>query len=364
MCMFPIMPAQSQNLLITSDSDCMLMIDGEKKADLISKQPLKIPVSSGDHILLAITVDKKYHFRNQVKTKEEEDYPIEISFVQKIKHQEYIKNKQEKRKNQIETYRNLRQEIVNEITGNMVLINKNSFEIGDSDGESDEKPVKKVTVNDFYISKYEVTHKQWIAIMESNPGNFFECEKCAVERVNWYDAILFCNTLSKLSGYTPFYKVDKTLDESNHNFYDHMKWKVTIQEGANGYRLPTEAEWELAAANQSDYQYAGSDDASEVAWTLSNSDGSPHPVGQKMPNKYGLYDMSGNFWEWCYDWYSPDYYATDENSNPQGPEEGQLRVIRGGGWMSHAIHARTRNRDRDAADNKNNFTGFRIVRNQ
>jgi len=148
----------------------MLMIDGEKKADLISKQPLKIPVSSGDHILLAITVDKKYHFRNQVKTKEEEDYPIEISFIQKIKHQEYIKNKQEKRKNQIETYRNLRQEIVNEITGNMVLINKNSFEIGDSDGESDEKPVKKVTVNDFYISKYEVTHKQWIAIMESNPG--------------------------------------------------------------------------------------------------------------------------------------------------------------------------------------------------
>lgn len=151
MCMFPIMPAQSQNLLITFDSDCMLMMDGEKKADLISKQPVKIPVSSGDHILLAITADKKYHFRNKIKTKEEEDYSIEISFIQKIKHQDYIKNKQEKRKNQIETYRNLRQEIMREISDNMVLINKTSFEIGDLEGESDENPVKKVTVNDFTL---------------------------------------------------------------------------------------------------------------------------------------------------------------------------------------------------------------------
>lgn len=362
--MFAIMPAQSQNLLITSDSDCMLMIDGEKKAELKSNQPVNISVGSGDHILLAITADKKYHFRNKVKTKDDEDYPIKIAFVQKINHQEHLKSKQEKRKNQIETYRKLRQEIIREIADDMVLVSENSFEMGDSNGEADEMPVKKVTVNDFYISKYEVTQKQWIAIMESNPGNFFECENCPVERVNWYDAILFCNVLSKLSGYTPFYKVNETQDKSNHNFYDHIKWTVTIQENANGYRLPTEAEWEFAASNQSENQFAGSDDTGEVAWTLSDSNGSPHPVGQKKPNKLGLYDMSGNVWEWCYDWYSPGYYTTDENSNPKGPEEGQLRIIRGGGWMSHAIHSRVHNRDRDAADNKNNFTGFRIVRNQ
>jgi len=169
--------------------------------------------------------------------------------------------------------------------------------------------------------------------------------------------------LSELSDFTHYYTIDSAqTDTCNRNFYDHIKWTVTINEEADGYRLPTEAEWEYAAGNSRDYLYSGSNTADKVAWTLENAGGSTHPVGQKLPNKYGLYDMSGNVWEWCYDWYSPDYYSQGKNDNSKGPSAGQLRVIRGGGWMSHSVHARVRNRDREGADNPTNFTGIRIVR--
>ncbi len=358
------MHAESQDLVIKSDTDCILKIDGLKKRELNANEEIEIPVSEGEHILLAVTRDKKLHFRDVVEIYEGKKYNIEISFQPVLAHGKKIKRKQEKRQTNIETYYNLKSGIINEIRDNMILIRGGDFEMGTSEGKQDEQPERNVFLDDYYISKYEVTQKQWMAVMGNNPGFFYDCTGCPVENVHWYNAIVFCNQLSRLSGLSPYYSIDSVqTDTNNHNFYDHLKWTITIHEDANGYRLPTEAEWEFAAAGHTDYLYAGSNIADKVAWTLENSNSSIHPVGQKEPNTNGLFDMSGNVWEWCYDWYSPNYYSKGKHKNPSGPSVGRLRVIRGGGWMAHQMHARVRNRDRDGADNKNYFTGFRIVRN-
>ncbi|KFN05662.1 formylglycine-generating enzyme family protein [Paenibacillus macerans] len=208
---------------------------------------------------------------------------------------------------------------------------------------------KDVILSDFYIGKYEVTQKEWVEVMGSNPSQFIG-DNMPVEMVSWYDAVEYCNKRSIKEGLVPYYNIDKNKkDPNNQSDYDNIKWTVTINAGANGYRLPTEAEWEYAAGGgqiSKSYTYSGSNNADEAAWNwrnagdqylsgdwnwpiIENNNSKTKAVGGKKPNELGLYDMSGNVREWCWDWYGDDL---DYSSG------GSYRVVKGGGWVGD-IHS-------------------------
>jgi formylglycine-generating enzyme required for sulfatase activity/serine/threonine protein kinase len=212
--------------------------------------------------------------------------------------------------------------------GQMKYLSGGSFSMG-SNENSNEKPIHTVTVSGFSISKYEVTQKQWRDIMGTSPSYFKNCDNCPVEQVSWNDIQDFLRKLNAQTG--------------------------------KRYRLPTEAEWEYAARGGQSYTYAGSDNIGGVAWYGSNSGSKTHPVGQKSANGYGLYDMTGNVWEWCSDWYGSDYYSSSPSSNPKGPSSGANRVLRGGSWNFNAEYCRTANRDTDTPTYRDSSFGFRLV---
>ncbi len=231
-----------------------------------------------------------------------------------------------------------------------VYVEGGSFQMGSTGGNPDEKPVHQVTVSTFYMSKYEVTQGEWHEVMRSSPSHF-SGDNLPVEQVSWYDAVKYCNALSVQNGLTPVYTINGT--------------SVTADWSANGYRLPTEAEWEYAArgGNASEgYIYAGGNNAGEVAWYLDNSGNETHPVGQKNSNELGLYDMSGNVREWCWDWYGGDYYESSPSSDPRGPASGSYRVNRGGRWGNGAGYLRSAFRYSDSPGISNALLGFRLVR--
>ena len=245
------------------------------------------------------------------------------------------------------------------VKGNLVLIPAGPFSLGNTgsyEGEYDEKPPVTIIISKpFYISKYEITQQQYKAVMGNNPSEF-KGDDLPVEQVSWYDALNFCNALSQSEGLTPCYTINGT--------------KVTCDFDANGYRLPTEAEWEYSAkaGTKTDFYsgkltYSGNSpidpSLDKIAWYSANSSNATHPVGQKAPNAFGLYDMSGNVWEWCWDRYAE--YPSKETKDYQGPEIGTYRVYRGGGWRNLAWYCRSTNRDRNYLDDKNNSLGFRVV---
>ncbi|GJQ57905.1 MAG: formylglycine-generating enzyme family protein [Candidatus Scalindua sp. AMX11] len=212
-----------------------------------------------------------------------------------------------------------RLEAVGDIEENMVLIQGGCFEMGDifDRGAVDEKPVHTVCISDFYLGKTEVTQKQWEEIVGDNPSKFTG-EDRPVERVSWHDVQDFIKKLNKKTGLH--------------------------------HRLPTEAEWEYAArSGGGDEEWAGTNNKSEIAeygWFAHNSaKAGTQAVAWKKPNGLGLYDMMGNVWEWCSDWYDSDYYKISPEKDPEGPPEGSNRVIRGGGWKSKPEHLRTVNRN-------------------
>ena len=183
----------------------------------------------------------------------------------------------------------------------MVFVEGGTFQMGSSRGESDEKPVHFVTLSAFNIGKYEVTQAQWKKVMGSNPSNFSGCDHCPVENVSWEDVQDFIR-------------------------------KLNAQTGEN-YRLPTEAEWEYAAKggkSSKGYKYSGSNDLNAVAWNRDNSGSKTHAVGGKQANELGVYDMTGNVWEWCSDWYGN--FKRYSETNPTGASSGQFRALRGGYW--------------------------------
>lgn len=223
---------------------------------------------------------------------------------------------------------------VGDVTYTMVPVEGGTFTMGatseqGSDADNAEKPTHEVTLSSFSIGKTEVTQALWEAVMGSNPSEFKGANK-PVENVSWKDCQTFIAKLDSLTG-LPF-------------------------------RLPTEAEWEYAARGgqkSQGYKYSGSNDVGEVAWYDGNSNSSTHDVAQKRPNELGLCDMSGNVWEWCSDWYGN--YSSSNQTNPQGPNSGQRRVLRGGGWYGFARCCRSSFRGYDVPDRRCINHGLRLV---
>jgi formylglycine-generating enzyme required for sulfatase activity len=253
----------------------------------------------------------------------------------------------------------------------MVYVPGGSFEMGTaSGGESNERPVHSVTLTQgFYIGKYEVTQAQYQAVMGTNPGSGYGVgDNYPVYNVRWYDAVVFCNKLSVMEGLTPAYSISGSTDPSTWGTvptsYNSTWNAVTINSGSTGYRLPTEAQWEYAAkggnGSPGNYTYAGSNTVGNVAWYDGNSGSSSHAVGTKAPNGLGIYDMSGNVWEWCWDWYGS--YSSGSQTDPTGASSGTTRVYRGGSLLSSVEDTRAAFRYFwDPSDRRINL-GFRLVR--
>ena len=209
-----------------------------------------------------------------------------------------------------------------------------------------EKPRHEVTINsDMIVMKYPVTQKVYKGVMGCNPSRFKSLDR-PVECVSWYDAVMFANALSALFGLSAAYEINGD--------------SVVCDWSSNGWRLPTEAEWEYLARGGEEHLYAGSDDIDSVAWYRGNSGNGTHPVGQKQANGFGLYDMSGNVFEWCWDWYGG--YSSGSVTDPRGPSSGSVRLRRGGSWSSVAGNARASYRLSGDPSYRNDRLGFRFLR--
>ena len=235
------------------------------------------------------------------------------------------------------------------------------------DKEQSNNQEHTVNLSAYYIGETEVTQELWQAVMGNNPSHFTSSKKNPVESISWYDSIVFCNELTqKLSGLgvneCVYYRdaslsaVYTAVDGASHTV-PHIKWD------AKGFRLPTEAEWEYAAMGGQYHKYAGTDNETELteyAWYKVNSDNMTHEVGTKKANKYGLYDMSGNVWEWCWDRYSSSTPASGQ-TDPQGASTGPHRINRGGSWDFGAKQVARTWRDIDVPEYRSIELGLRLV---
>lgn len=235
----------------------------------------------------------------------------------------------------------------------MIQVPSGWFIMGDEQGDVDEKP-HKVYIDSFYMDKYLVTQEEYEKVMGENPSRW-KGRKNPVEQCRWSDAVKYCNARSRLEGLQPPYNLET--------------WEC--KRNANGYRLPTEAEWEYACRAGTGTSYSFGDNPQKLrnyAWFKTNSGGRPRPVGQKLPNPWGLYDMHGNVWEWCNDFYKVDYYQESPEKNPKGPKTGDTKILRGGSWNSTADKCRSSyryNEDPGYTDICFGYDiyGFRCVRN-
>lgn len=258
------------------------------------------------------------------------------------------------------------QNVLNDIDSKMVEISGGLFSMGADGFEKNENPIHETYLSGFYISKTEVTQAEYYAVMGENFSRYIG-KNLPVEEVSWYDAIVFCNRLSLLKNLEPVYSMDKKTNPDEWGSVPRLdddielksQWnKIVWNQNANGYRLPTEAEWEYAAKIDSDSK----NDLEKFAWSKNNSMEKTHPSGQKNSNGFGLYDMEGNVWEWCWDWYTR--YNKKNEINPLGghEENSGRKVRRGGSFKSDAIYCRSTNRASSEPDVRGRDLGFRIAR--
>lgn len=247
----------------------------------------------------------------------------------------------------------------NNLKPEMIIVEGGTFRMGnDYSSNPDERPEHKVTLSSFYISKNEVTNRQYNRFCrvtgKKEPKG---ADDQAVVNISWYDAVMYCNWLS----------TTENLDKSYSITRDSNMFIVEFDPSASGYRLPTEAEWEYAAkgGNRSKfYAYSGSNVPDDVAWFINNAGNKQHPSGVKKPNELGIYDMTGNVMEWCYDWYGEKYYEESPEDNPTGPGSGINRVCRGGNYMCRSEVLRNTKRFYLEPNNEDGLAGIRLVKNQ
>ena len=238
----------------------------------------------------------------------------------------------------------------NSALDNMIRIYGGTFTMGSPPGErgrsANEGPQRQVTVSSFYMGRCPVTQAEFQEVMGTNPSHFIG-PTLPVERVSWLDAIEYCNRRSIREGLTPVYTVVGT--------------NVTWDRQANGYRLPTEAEWEFACRAGTQTPFHTGTTISDAGWHSGNSTGRTHPVGERQPNAWGLYDMHGNVLEWCWDWLAS--YPREAQIDPVGPPFGTNRVYRGGSWRFEPHQARSAFRHGNNPHVQIFILGFRVARN-
>jgi formylglycine-generating enzyme required for sulfatase activity len=223
-----------------------------------------------------------------------------------------------------------------------------SFQMGSISGAVNEMPVRTVNITkDFFMTTYEITQRLFRTVLNYNPS-IIQAEELPVDNLSWLEAAKFCNEISKIQGLDTVYRISGG--------------DVVWNKNANGWRLPSEAEWEYACRAGTVTDYSGNGNVGDIAWYSLNSGLKAHPGGGKSANAFYLFDMSGNVWEWCYDWYDENFYSSGVNIDPSGPNTGKRHVIRGGSWNDGPNLARSSNRSIPELIPIN--IGFRIARNK
>ncbi len=338
------------NLKVTVDLDCVMSIDGEVYGSIVSGRLQKIPLPEGEYMLRFESVENGSDFMEMAFNMPDKDklYRVELLRVKLEREQrerEEQERKEAERREMERKEREARGEIeVRGVKFKMVYVEGGTFTMGatteqGSDADGDEKPAHKVKLSDYYIGETAVTQGLWKAVMGSEP----------TDDGGWTEEY------GKGENY-PAYSV-------SYDDVDEFIKKLNRETGRT-FRLPTEAEWEYAArgGNRSKgYKYSGSNSIDEVAWYGGNSGDKTHPVKGRRANELGLYDMSGNGLEWCADWFGD--YSSEEQTDPQGPDSGADRVLRGGGWCWYfkARYCRVSNRDCTAPTSRGNNLSFRLV---
>jgi formylglycine-generating enzyme required for sulfatase activity len=311
--------AQTGTLKIVTNAAGSIKIDGENKGSIEANAVKKFDLKADDYIVQFFPLSGTHPITKEVG--------IQVGKSETINFEVSAPNQQN---NNTTNNSNL-------LLPEMVFVQGGTFTMGctaeqGNECQDDEKPAHTVTLSSFSIGKYEVTQAQWEAVMGTNPSHFKDCPNCPVENVNWDDIQQFIQKLSKQTG--------------------------------KSYRLPTEAEWEFAVKGGSKskgYRYSGSNDIGTVAWYKDNSGYSTHPIGQKLPNELEIYDMTGNVFERCSDWYGESYYSISTRFNPQGPSSGSGRVYRGGSWNYGQEYCGVSLRSVNNPVNRAFNIGFRLV---
>ena len=267
-----------------------------------------------------------------------------------------------------------------EIPEGFVLVEAGTFKMGSNEGYGDNKPVHEVTITTpFYMGKYEVTqaeYEKYCSYGSSSPSSSYgDGDNYPAYYVSWYDALVYCNKRSMAEELTPCYSISGSTDPEKWGTVptsSNNTWNAVVCNwNANGYRLPTEAEWEYAARagdnTVESLTYSGTSDVNQLgdyAWYFYSANDKTHEVGTKLPNAFGLYDMSGNVWEWCWNWFTDSYNAeTEGESDPTGASAGSYRVLRGGSWSNFSDRCAVSYRSGNYGPyGRDYYLGFRVVR--
>lgn len=344
--------ANYPKLKVRSNLDCVMYVDEEERANIQADRLEKVPLKAGEYMLrFESTENSQDVVEDDPFSMPDRDTRYNVDLLTQKQERERKEQERKEREERERMERELREREererrereargefeVNGVEFKMIYVEGGWFEMGATaeqggDAWDNENPAHEVELDDYYIGETVVTQKLWKAVMGNNPSHFKGDGTLPVDNVSWYDAQKFIQKLNGMTG--------------------------------KEFGLPTEAQWEYAArggVRSKGYKYSGSDKIDEVAWYDGNSGGKTHPVKSKMANEVGLYDMSGNVWEWCEDWYSEDYYSNSPVSNPKGPGKGIYRVLRGGSWYDDARDCRVSSRGCSAPGHCGSSCGFRLV---